>query len=410
MKTIAIIGSNWFVQQFKQSIKKDWDVQFTYHVYQEVEEAPELVERINNVDACIFAGSFPYEHSQEILQKRNIPAVYVRQDVHSLVLSLTRALLSGYALERISIDYRHEEEWASLKRELNGKVPTFSFPIHRETSVRQIVKTHQKNQEGGAIDLVITSVHAAAKELEALGIPTQRAVDSESSLQAIVDDAIQVATFSQLSDAQIAVGLITVPPENQAVVEKITHALDAVKQTDDAMIKLYTTVGKLRRFLQSDALYNWMAELKVGCNIGFGSGETLLKAEQHAHSAYRYQLQQTATDLGFYYVDVNHRLTGPYPQTRAVLDLAIQNEQLLTFSQLTGLSPVNVSKLIQFDQLNKNLAFTTDELAEYLQVTRRTAERLLKKLHGTPYLVIAGEQSKGGKGRPKLMYRLHLRI
>ncbi|MDD1368253.1 hypothetical protein PTB13_09285, partial [Bacillus sp. MHSD17] len=50
----------------------------------------------------------------------------------------------------------------------------------------------------------------------------------------------------------------------------------------------------------------------------------------------------------------------------------------------------------------------TSDLSEYLQVTRRSTERLLKKLVDYGYAHICGEEMPYQQGRPRAIYELNL--
>lgn len=409
MLKIAVIGSHWFIKKFQQSITENRRLMFLYFAYDSYTEAPNIVKQLPAVDVVIFAGSFPYELSQQVIEDNQLPALYIRQDVNSLSLSLMKALLKGYTLQQISIDYRHQEEWDTLTRELDGNVPTMAFPISNTMTPDEVIQLHKENIVAYDAKIIITSVHQAATALLTEGVTTQRAVDSESSIIKMVDDAIQLATLHQLSDTQMAVGMFSADSLTTQEVTQFAHQLDAVFKHEDKLIKMYTTVGKLRRFLFSDLLQKWLDNLPIEFAIGFGSGETLLKAEQHAKMAYAYKLKEQKYQKACYYVDLHQRLTGPYPEQHSRLDLAVTNDYVYELTQQTNLSPMSISKIMQFEQLNKNLPFTIDDLAAYLQVTRRTAERIVKKLIATPYLHQVGEQTSTGKGRPKSIYQFSIK-
>lgn len=406
--TIAVIGSHWFIKNFQEKTLKEWHSTFSYYPYDSFDEAPHIVKKITYADVLLFAGSFPYEVSKHNIAEKNLPALYVKQDVNALLLALTKALLQGYTLAQISIDYRHQEEWDKLVQELGGKVPKLAFAINYEMQTEQVMALHEKNIANITTALVITSIHQVAENLLQKKITAQMALDSHTAIANVVERAVQIATLNQVSDAQIAVGYITLKENATSSIEAIAHQLDAIVKQEAHVMKLYTTVGKLNRFLASDVPLTWLTALEQPIAIGFGSAETLLKAEQRAKDACHYKLHNHRQQNVFYYIDLEERLIGPYPHVQQHVDLAITSEYLFELSQKTTLSPKNISKIIQFDQLNKNSNFTIDDLAAYLQVTRRSAERLLKKMIATPYLIQVGEKTSAGKGRPKSIYRLNL--
>jgi predicted transcriptional regulator len=56
------------------------------------------------------------------------------------------------------------------------------------------------------------------------------------------------------------------------------------------------------------------------------------------------------------------------------------------------------------------LHFTSADLAEYLQLTRRSAERMIKKLHDHGYIKVVGEEMIYKQGRPRAIYQLNMPI
>ncbi|WP_419392926.1 helix-turn-helix domain-containing protein [Cytobacillus praedii] len=83
---------------------------------------------------------------------------------------------------------------------------------------------------------------------------------------------------------------------------------------------------------------------------------------------------------------------------------------MLQIAQKAKLSPANLSKLIQFGKERQSHHFTAADLSEYLQVTRRTTERIIKKLADHGYISTVGEEMTYQQGRPRAVYILNLPI
>lgn len=58
--------------------------------------------------------------------------------------------------------------------------------------------------------------------------------------------------------------------------------------------------------------------------------------------------------------------------------------------------------------MRRDNRFTAGDIAEYLQVSRRSAERLLKKLVDCKLVEVVGEEQPYRQGRPRSVYRLCL--
>ena len=80
---------------------------------------------------------------------------------------------------------------------------------------------------------------------------------------------------------------------------------------------------------------------------------------------------------------------------------------LVEMAEKTKLSPANISKLMQYSLIRQTKQFTANDLALYLDVSRRTAERTLKKLVDYKYATIIGEEMTYRQGRPRALYEFN---
>lgn len=142
-------------------------------------------------------------------------------------------------------------------------------------------------------------------------------------------------------------------------------------------------------------------------SIGFGYGKTVNEAEQNAKIA-RGFAKNNPIESCFYILTSDKELFGPFPKEQRVQSLKNDNPELMKIAKETKLSPANLSKIIQFSQSHPSLKFTAADLSEYLQVTRRSTERLLKKLVDYRYANICGEEMPYQQGRPRAIYELNL--
>lgn len=87
--------------------------------------------------------------------------------------------------------------------------------------------------------------------------------------------------------------------------------------------------------------------------------------------------------------------------------MKINEPALVAMAEQTKLSPAAISKLIRFSQSRQSKQFTANDLASHLQVTRRTAERTLKRLMEFSYVKIVGEEMTYRQGRPRALYEFN---
>ncbi len=69
------------------------------------------------------------------------------------------------------------------------------------------------------------------------------------------------------------------------------------------------------------------------------------------------------------------------------------------------MSAKNLKLMKQFIGMNNNRPFSAAELAEYMNLSRRSAERIISRLIDNNYLLFIGEEHPYNQGRPRKVYK-----
>lgn len=141
--------------------------------------------------------------------------------------------------------------------------------------------------------------------------------------------------------------------------------------------------------------------------IGFGYGTTVIEAEQNAGIALRFAQNDPFDKCGYILTD-DKNLLGPYPKETKLQRLKNDDPKLFDIAKEIKISPGNLSKLIEFSRKRSSSQFTAAELTDYLQITRRSTERIIKKLVDHGSIRVVGEEMTYQQGRPRSIYELHL--
>ncbi|WP_193769020.1 HTH domain-containing protein [Metasolibacillus meyeri] len=403
MITIALIGSTSFCQKVQALAALDSSYHLECYEYKDPAEAPQLVKMIERCDVLMFSGSLPYDFSKQQLEQLQIPVVYLRQDVQALAITLLKAVQLGYSLMRVSLDYRHEEEWQSLCNDLHHPPTMQTFCLQSAQPSQPVLAFHRKALDSGQIDLAITSIHAVYDQLCEEGYPVIRIIDTDNDILHTLAKAKEQALLVKAEAAQIAVGLIRGQHCSQEELAEFAQLMGAALTKREHGIAVYSTVGKVKSVIAHPLFKKWHNALHEDVRIAFGSGRSMETAYNNALVASSFP--QTKK---FYFMDAKQTLHGPYPIVEQQLTHSIEHPQLVTIAQRVHLSTQNMSRIFAYAALQHNEPFTAAQLAQFLQVTRRTAERMLKKLHDANYITIIGEQSAHRKGRPSALYRFKL--
>lgn len=408
---IAVIGSADFCQRTMQLASALTDIELNSYVYEEPQLAPNLIRSLAPCDAIFFSGSLPYLYAKEALESVPIPSVYLKQDETEIAITLLRlALHRSLDLDRVSIDVRSRQNIEHVLSDLNRPterpfvhILQDNEPIHAITAFHKQLSYQQKT------DIAVTSVHAVHEQLQQLNIPVIKMIDPESTILRYLERAKQEAILHKSNSAQIAVGIVQEIGGSHHLeqnIEKLASILQAHWDRQNGTFTLFTTMGRIERSLKSNDFLTLFQEMENKAKMAFGCGETIVDATENAHFALNFIHKNDIHS--FYVLDGNKKMHGPFPESGIAIDMKINDPTLVAMANKTKLSPANISKLMAFCQSRQSRQFNAHDLALDLNVSRRTAERILKKLVEFNYATIVGEEMAYKQGRPRALYELEL--
>jgi hypothetical protein len=434
MIRIAIIGPEGQLPRILKYSNLREDIELVPYPYKKPEESSDVLKQINDCEVVLFTGPVPYFFAHE--QLRHQSAVYVPVDEYSLTLSLLDLKLNyNKTFQEISIDVPKADYIKQVSSELSIDssswfVKDFSRIIDNEGTpfdTDEIIRFHQELWEQKKISMVITSIDYVYVNLVKRGIPCVNMLIPEKSIKDTLEKAIGFGDLLISQHSQIAVGYLSVNETdedgigevdtlklnqlNQELIN-ITHKIDAsVQQLSPSQFMLYGTRGGVEFLTNSSENSHTLTTLEQlagrTLSIGFGFGITAKEAETNAKIALLHSQETTDKSTAFI-VTEEKKVLGPINGERKNYHLKTEDKRILSIAKETGTSVATITKLIEWVIIRKQNSFTAHELADYLQVTRRSAERILKKLLDHHFVKIVGEEQPFLKGRPRSVYQMKL--
>ncbi|MFJ7825770.1 transcriptional regulator [Psychrobacillus sp. NPDC096623] len=404
---IAVLGSVDFIKRLRRFEHELSSIRLDYYTYDKPSEAKNIVQDIKPCDAVFFSGSFPFIYATETIEKLPVPVNYLKQDetaITTTLLSLCSARPTS--IQKLSIDLIHPESVQSVLEDIGQtNLTPFLMKIDTSFDLDEIVAFHTNLQKSGEAVLALTSIHAVYQALRDNNLSVIRMIDPKRSIIKGIEDTKSLALLFKSQSAKIAVGYIQSTindPVSEHNIKQIAASIQAtiVKETDN-MYTLFSTQGDVQEALTENTVSAWM-NFSSPLKIAFGCGKTVIEATQNAKDALSY-----ATDNTVYLLTDSKELLGPYPNSITQVRLKNNKPLLVQIAKETTLSPANLSKVIQFSRSRKSTEFTAYDLELYLQVSRRTTERILKKLVDHGYAQVIGEEMTYQQGRPRAIYELN---
>ncbi|EST53433.1 hypothetical protein T458_21725 [Brevibacillus panacihumi W25] len=409
-------------------------IQFSVFPYQNPMECDSLPAELDECDVWLFAGPLPSYFARKQARSKRIPSVYIPSDEYTLTLTLAHILLNRKeGLRELSIDIPKKEYIEQAVDELSldasrWRVQDFSQIIDEEGTPfdpEALIRFHRENVESGKSKLALTSVDYVYDQLTRAGIPCISMLVPEKSIRETVARATSIGQMMISENAQIAVGLAAIDPREGTFQENGTDAgimlqqmlLELGKETDASIQQLgldqfilYGTRGSVEKmtgnFLHMPVFGNLEKLFGVTISMGFGFGMTAKEAESNARIGLFHARKQVGVSSAFL-VTKDKEVIGPLNEDLKAFHLKSEDRTVLHVAEETGISVATLNKLVAFIRLRRDNRFTATDLAAYLQVSRRSAERILKKLADKEFVRAVGEEQPYQQGRPRALYRIN---
>jgi hypothetical protein len=304
---------------------------------------------------------------------------------------------------------------------LDETIPDSSIAITEsdvERLIASILQKHIQLHRSGAIDLSITRVGVIVDELSARGLPyiyilptreyivnfflqVINSMDLKSTQEQLISaisigfpqvdgrgrDEAMAQTGKSAMEYAAANGLdFTLAHEKDTLVI-VTHHKDVSKMTAD-----FSDVGFKRQLVPSG----------VRVHVGIGSGQSIFQAKRNSVSAL--EISRNYSEK-IYHVTEDNKVMGPLGRDKAPFT-RMPDEDILRLAEHLKIDHVYLQKIIAFTKLGNTNNVTADELADFLEVTVRTASRVLTRILMAGGAHVYEENPSGGRGRPKKYYEL----
>ncbi|MGG4498472.1 GTP cyclohydrolase IIa [Brevibacillus reuszeri] len=431
---IAAISSDEFVPRIRKNIHADANIHLTTYTYQNPKESAALLDLIDDCDVLLFAGPLPYFFAKEQIEQKKWPAVYIPSDEYTISLSLFHTMLNvPGGLDHISIDMPKAAYIEKVAEELGLRSPSWYVTDYSEIveekgtkfDVEEVIRFHREHWERSESKFALTGVDYVYARLRELNIPCAPFIVPDKNIRDAIHQAVAYGQLKISKNSQIAVGIAAIDQaegasyqaESQlqdATIILLQELLELVKETDASIQKLgmdqfiiYGTRGSIEQMIEYKKIDRVLENVdhlyKVTVTMGFGFGLTAKEAEAHARIGIYHA--RKGKESNAYLVTDEKEVIGPVNAEAKTYHLKSENKAVLEIAEKTGSSIATITKLIQYGKLRRDNRFTATDLAEYLQVSRRSSERTLKKLIDHQVVEVVGEEQPYQQGRPRAVYR-----
>ncbi len=413
---------------FLRDVLREFEERFTVaeKVYKTFEDLYDITDMAQNCDVLLYSGQAPYYWIKSHIDL-DITSIYIPRNGTSLYKVLFDVYRDGIDVSALSFDTINQRDIEETYKELSlplKKVRTMAYDKYLPHD--KLVNYHYGLWREGKTRGAVTCINKSYEEMKRLGMPAYRIYPTISSARQSLEMAMIHGKSARLEEVQMALILIRVEDVDDILYESSNHRLQiqllelyqiilgygdetsaTVTRTKDSEFMIITTRGRLEEstevYLGSPLLRLIKANTRLKITVGIGFGRTAKMAEANARQATKLS-KEHGSDCCFL-VTEEGRIIGPM---RADLSktMALPDYNLEEQAKKLNMNVVNLNKLkASLRWLGKN-EVTPKELSTYMNISQRSARRILAQLEEKGAAQIVGNKSMSGKGRPRRVYKI----
>jgi len=425
---IGIVGTRNVVDKLLKVIKSFPTFAPVVRMVANEEETPAAAERLlGEVEALLLFGALSHRKVKETAHA-SIPVHYVPLTGAGLYRTLFRALQTGKLSGGISVDSLTKTMVSRALKDLGidgTKSVVYDGPAHATPD--KLFAFHRAQIASGAAAIAITGVESVARRLTAEKVANEWLVPSDQDMIVTLERALLSTESRRSKESQVVVGMISVDDFGKLAMNRNSEhevqklkldihrmVLDYVESLDGYLTSLggheylfFTTRGIFEREtggyktipLAKDASQSFGISLSFG--VGFGL--TANEAGTNARAALRKSKEAGGNTC--FIVREDRTLIGPLEMSDPVQTvLPPTYADLIRRAEAAGMTSAYLSKLLAHAAKFGKYEYKVHELAALLDITVRSAHRLLLLWIDNGLVDISGME-KVPRGRPRQIFR-----
>jgi len=425
---IGIIGMQQVVDKLLQVIKAFPTFTPVVRIVNDVDEVPIATEALMmEVEVLLVFGAQAHRKVKDHVNV-TIPVHYVPLTGAGLYKTLFRTLQTGHLGGGISIDSLTKTMVMNALKDLgieHTKVVVYNGPAH--ASPDKLFEFHNNLLNTGVCSLAITGVESVARRLSDAQAANEWLIPSDQDMSVTLERALLSTESRRIKESQIVVGMMKVDEFGKLVMKRSNEhevqklkldihrmVLDYVESLDGYLTPIggdeylfFTTRGIFEREtggyktipLAKDASLSFGISLSFG--VGFGTSAN--EAGTNARAALRKSREAGGNTC--FIIREDQTLIGPLEMSDPIQTvLSPTHTALIKRAEDAGMTSAYLSKLLTHTAKFGKYEYTVHELAALLDITVRSAHRLLLLWIDNGLVDISG-MDKVPKGRPRQIYR-----
>lgn len=418
---IAIIGAPDSVKKVYSILSSAYsEINFVTRSTEKIDDMINFIQDIEeNVDGFYLTGIGIYSASNE---KTNIkkPVVYTKRGITGIVKSFWDFQKDNCGTSilknmKIGIDVVDEKDFLETLEEFNIKIKSYYLQKYDyQKTEAEYLEEYLKKIKSGEINCVFTAFGYIYSALKEKNIPVYRVQATNSEIKKEFKNLLDRIKMSKAENSKISVEIIKILKSerisNNILSDKLQFEKELLAYSQMVDGNIQTLGNDEYLILSNKGLLNAPENINtilsiiknysskgLIISIGIGEGNTMFLSEKNARIALKISMGNGNNSIFF---SDGSEVKGPLMEKREILYKNSSDKKILEVSKNTGVSALYLEKIKSVIKKQDKNSFTSVELAEFLNISERSTNRIIKKIIESGYASVEYKNSFGA-GRPR---------
>ncbi len=419
---IGILGPLDSAKKIDKYLKDiDGGLEVKLYTKEKIVDSIELIEKCESeCDGTIFTGCGVNEVIQNNYDLKK-PHTFVKRSDTSILKVFWEMQSLNLNIDKLSIDVVEREMVEEVVDEFGIEVKSIHcLPFSQNIDEDESLAWHLGLYHSGEVNIMITGFMNIYNQLKKEGYPVFLLKPTRSLVKVCYDQIISQRAISKAEYSQIAVEILSFTNYNNNIenyysnmirkseidrfvieyVRSINGALFPFGRREYIIFSNKGSINKESNYAKLSKLQKDIKSIGFSLSVGIGFGVTAFKAETNAHKALQRSIDSKENEM--YLIDEEENIRGPLGLSNEIMYCLVpKDKSVIEISESTGLSCETVSKIIAINETRNSNVYDSKELAGYLDISERSARRILQKIISANLGQIHSKESSKGAGRPK---------
>ncbi|MGX6592192.1 hypothetical protein [Cetobacterium ceti] len=418
---IAIVGAPDSVEKVYNVLEQhNSEVEFIKCIEEKVENTPKLIEKIQNeVDGIYVTGVGIYSL---IKKKLKIPVAYTSRKFPSIAKAFwdLKNDYVDFGSLKLGIDIVDKNSLKDVLTEFNIPLESYNLQEYvKSKSEEEYLKEYERLLKNDKINCIMTAFGHIYFYFKKMDVPVYRLQASGIEIKEKFQSLVRDIEFVKNEESSLGVQIIKIHGEGisefliddaEIILENFSKEIQGdYKKLDNHEYMLIGTKKMLKNkdiiWILKKALMEFIEQNEeINIGIGIGYGESILYAEKNARKALGLSLEKKEFQI---FASEGKSIRGPLFEQKEIEYRDQVNEEIYKIAKNAGISSNYLCKIKAIQSKYDKKEFSSKELAEYLEISERSANRIIKSTLENGFGKLIEFENSIKAGRPRRIIKFN---